>query len=95
MNRILTTHLESEFYFPLYKAAYKVLQLKLAEAGESEDTYAVLAPDCKPSYNKVVEERKSKLVKFYVMLFSAGVAFASFPDINSCETLNVSDIELT
>lgn len=92
MNQALTSHRNSDSYFPLYKARYAILQLLLVAASESATKYAVLAPDCAPDHHRVTEQRKHEWVCFYIEAYNAGIDPTTLPDINSCEELDVSNM---
>jgi len=95
MNRVITSHQDSEFYFPLYQLYYNLLVKLVVNNGEEEGKYAILSPDCSPSHLKVTECRKNAYVKFYVAAYTAGIDPNTMPDINSCDELVVNALEFT
>lgn len=94
MNKALSSHKDSDFYFPMRKADYNLLKKKLVEAGKSEGHFNVLEPECAPGQLKVLEERKAKWVLYYIRALSAGADIDTLPDIRSCEDLDTESVDL-
>lgn len=96
MNPAILSTYPSQHYDPLNASYYKVLQLKLVEAGESADKYNFLAPSlCGADRRfKVKEKRKADWVRFLVAAYNAGVDPTTLPDLKGCDTIVYADMVL-
>lgn len=92
---ILSTH-ASRNYDAQNGAYYKLLQLLLVKAGESENKYSFLEPQlCGTDRRfKVQEKRKAGWVRFLVDAYTAGVDPETLPDLKGCDTLIYKNIAL-
>lgn len=95
MSRPLTSiNRWSDHELPILRINYAMLQAALVENGYESNRYGILAPVCNAQDYLETECRKGAWVQVYINALALGIDLESIPDINSCEYITASSLNI-